>query len=60
MFFKITNGNVPNVPTAEYYAESDQELEEFTNVTPGSVGFILTIDGLRVKMYHSTEGWIEV
>jgi hypothetical protein len=60
MYFKLKTGTIPNVPTAEYYAESDEELELFEDVVPGSVGMILTESGLKIKMYHSSGKWIEV
>lgn len=60
MKYKLKMGNTPNVPASEYYAESDEELDSFENVVPGSVGMILTEDGLKVKMYHSSGKWIEI
>lgn len=60
MYYKIKVGNSYNVPVADYYAESDKELENFQNVLPGSVAIVLTKEGLKTKMYHSSEGWIEI
>ena len=59
MRYKLRTGNTINVPVADYYAESDEELEEFENVVPGSTGLVLTETELKIKMYRST-GWVEV
>lgn len=60
MYYKIKTGNTFNVPAADYYAESDKELENFENVTPGSTAMVLTEEGLKLKMYHSSAGWINI
>ena len=53
-------GDFVNRATKTYYAESEEELESFENVPAGSCGMILTENGLIVKMYHSTKGWITI
>lgn len=59
MKFLLQRGDYYNIPVATYYAESEEELEEFENVPVGSKGLILTEEGLVVKMYRST-GWVSI
>ena len=54
MKYQMKVGGIYNVPTADYYAESDEELDSFENVVPGSTGMVLTESGLKIKMYHSS------
>jgi hypothetical protein len=60
MRFIQTIGDFTNRVTNTYYAESAEELESFEDVPAGSTGMILTENGLVIKMYHSTLGWIEI
>lgn len=60
MKYQMKVGGIYNVPTADYYAESDEELDSFENVVPGSTGMVLTESGLKIKMYHSSGKWIEI
>lgn len=59
MKFLLQRGDYYNVPVATYYAESEEELEEFENVSVGSRGLVLTENELIVKMYRST-GWVKI
>lgn len=59
MKFLLQRGDYYNVPVVTYYAESEEELEEFENVPVGSKGMVLTENELIVKMYRST-GWVEI
>jgi hypothetical protein len=60
MYYKLRTGNTLNIPVADYYAESEEEMNKFENVAPGSVCMILTEQGLTLKMYHSSGKWIAI
>ena len=55
-------GNAQNIPTQEWYAESEGEIETIPSYVPvGSTVQILTPDaGLVVKMKNSDGQWIEI
>lgn len=53
-------GNQPNTPTKQFYVESEEEIENIKNAPTGSTVLILTEDGLKVKMLHSSGKWIEI
>ena len=53
-------GNTANVPTKQYYVESEEELAEIKDAPVGSTAMILTLDGLVIKMLHSSGEWIEI
>lgn len=53
-------GNQPNIPIKQYYVESEEEIKNIENAPVGSMVMILTEDGLKVKMLHSSGKWIEI
>ena len=53
-------GNTANVPTKQYYVESEEELAEIKDAPAGSIAMILTLNGLIVKMLHSSSEWVEI
>ena len=59
MKFLLQRGDDYNVPVPTYYAESEDELEEFEKVPVGSKAMVLTENELIIKMYRST-GWVKV
>lgn len=60
MFQLLQIGNQPNTPTKQFYVESEEEIENIKNAPTGSTVLILTKDGLKVKMLHSSGKWIEI
>lgn len=60
MFQLLQIGNQPNTPTKQFYVESEEEIENIKNAPTGSTVLILTEDGLKVKMLHSSGKWIEI
>lgn len=53
--------NVANIPVPEYYCESEEEIEQIPEEVPvSSTVLILTEEGLKVKMKHSSGRWIEI
>lgn len=57
----LSVGNQPNIPTKQYYVESEEEIKEIKDATVGSVVMILTKEsGLKIKMLHSSGEWLEV
>ena len=55
-------GNTQNIPTQEWYVESEGEIETIPSFVPvGSTVQILTPDGgLVVKMKNGDGQWIEI
>jgi hypothetical protein len=57
----LKTGNTPEVPTKEYYLESEAEFDEIPKNAPiGSTALILTEAGLTVKMKNSKGQWIAI
>ena len=59
MYQLLKVGTYANIPVCEYYVESEEEVKEIKNAPLGSTVLILTKDGLKVKMLHSS-GWIDI
>ena len=53
-------GDYDNSPVNKYYAESENDLEQIDRAPAGSIVMILTEDGLKIKMLHSSGKWIEI
>lgn len=54
-------GDTSNMPTREYYVESEAEIEKIPEDAPtGSIVLILTESGLVVKMKNSEAKWIQI
>ena len=60
MFQLLQIGNQPNTPVKQFYVESEEEIENIKNAPVGSTVLILTENGLKVKMLHSSGKWIEI
>ena len=56
----LSVSNQPNVPTKQYYLESEEEINDIKDASVGSTALILTENGLKVKMLHSSGRWIEI
>jgi hypothetical protein len=44
----------------QFYVESEEEVNNIKNAPIGSTVLILTENGLKVKMLHSSGNWIEI
>lgn len=44
----------------QFYVESEEEVNDIKNAPVGSTVLILTENGLKVKMLHSSGSWIEI
>lgn len=54
-------GDHDNIAIREYYAESEEEIEQIQGAPVGSRVLILTKEkGLIVKMLHSSGEWVDV
>lgn len=61
MFQLLSVGNQPNIPTKQFYVESEEEIKNIENAPTGSIVIILSKeDGLRIKMLHSSGEWIDI
>lgn len=60
MFQLLQYGNQPNISVKQYYVESEEEIENIKRAPVGSTVLILTQEGLKVKMLHSSGKWIEI
>ena len=56
----LQEGSQTNVPTEQWYVESEAEIEKIKNAPTGSTVMILTEKGLKIKMLHSSGKWIDV
>ena len=54
-------GNQSNIPTKQFYVESEEEIKDIKRAPAGSVVLILSKEeGLKIKMLHSSGEWIEI
>lgn len=60
MYQLLQTGNSFNIPTKQYYVESEEEIALIENAPVGSTVLILTTSGLTVKMLHSSGEWITI
>lgn len=60
MMFLLKNGDTYNRPVKQYYAESEEEAAQIKDAIVGSTLLLLTEDGLKTKMLHSSGKWIEI
>ena len=57
----LKQGSTYNVPTCEYYIESEDELKSIPTSAPtSSTVLILTDAGLSVKMKNSKGEWVSI
>lgn len=60
MYQLLQIGDEYNTPIKQFYVESEEEIELIKGATAGSTVLILTKEGLKVKMLHSSGEWIEI
>lgn len=60
MTFLLKNGDTYNRPVKQYYVESEEEIAQIKDAIVGSTVLLLTEDGLKTKMLHSSGKWIEI
>ena len=53
-------GNSSNVPKEEFLLDSEEELKDIPECSPGSTAIILTNNGMVVKMKNSKGEWIDI
>lgn len=56
----IQSGSYYNIPVEQYYVESEEDIKKIEGAPIGSVVMILTKEGLKIKMLHSSGEWIEI
>ena len=56
----LSIGNSSNVPKEEFLLDSEDELQDIPECSPGSTAIILTNDGMVVKMKNSKGEWIDI
>ena len=56
----LQEGSQTNVPTEQWYVESETEIDKIKGAPTGSTVMILTEEGLKVKMLHSSGKWIDI
>ena len=56
----LSIGNSSNVPKGEFLLDSEEELRDIPECSPGSTAIILTNDGMVLKMKNSKGEWIDI
>ena len=56
----LSIGNSSNVPKGEFLLDSEEELKDIPECSPGSTAIILTNNGMVVKMKNSKGEWIDI
>lgn len=56
----LSIGNSENVPKKEFLLDSEEELQDVPECSPGSVVIILTSSGMVLKMKNSKGEWIDI
>lgn len=56
----LSTGDSANVPKGEFLLDSEEELKDIPECSPGSTAIILTSDGMTVKMKNSKGEWIDI
>lgn len=56
----LSIGNSSNVPKEEFLLDSEEELKDIPECSPGSTAIILTNGGMVVKMKNSKGEWIDI
>ena len=56
----LKEGSQTNAQTEQWYVESEAEIEKIKKAPAGSTVMILTENGLKVKMLHSSGKWIDI
>lgn len=53
----LSIGNSSNIPKEEFLLDSEEELKDIPECSPGSTAIILTNNGMIVKMKNSKGEW---
>ena len=56
----LSIGNSSNIPREEFLLDSEEELKNIPECSPGSTAIILTNNGMVVKMKNSKGEWIDI
>ena len=56
----LSIGNSSNIPREEFLLDSEEELKDIPECSPGSTAIILTNNGMVVKMKNSKGEWIDI
>lgn len=56
----LSIGNSENVPKKEFLLDSEEELQDIPECSPGSTAIILTSSGMVIKMKNSKREWIDI
>ena len=56
----LSIGNSSNIPREEFLLDSEEELKDIPECSPGSTAIILTNDGMVLKMKNSKGEWIDI
>ena len=56
----LSIGNSSNIPKEEFLLDSEEELKDIPECSPGSTAIILTNNGMVVKMKNSKGEWIDI
>ena len=56
----LSTWNSANVPREEFLLDSEEELQDIPECSPGSTAIILTNDGMVLKMKNSKGEWIDI
>ena len=56
----LSIGNSSNIPKGEFLLDSEEELKDIPECSPGSTAIILTSDGMVVKMKNSKGERIDI
>ena len=56
----LSIGNSSNIPKEEFLLDSEEELKDIPECSPGSTAIILTNDGMALKMKNSKGEWVNI
>ena len=53
-------GDSSNIPIKQFLLDSEEELKDIPECSPGSTAIILTSNGMVLKMKNSKGEWIDI
>ena len=56
----LSTCNSANIPREEFLLDSEEELQDIPECSPGSTAIILTSDGMVLKMKNSKGEWVNI
>ena len=56
----LSTRNSANVPREEFLLDSEEELQDIPECSPGSTAIILTSNGMVLKMKNSKGEWVNI